>query len=57
LTIYDILGKEVEKLVDGFKEPGSYSIEWDATNYASGTYFYRFDSDRYTDVKKMTLIK
>jgi hypothetical protein len=57
IAVYDILGKEIEKLVNGFIQPGSYEVEWNASNYASGTYFYRFDSDRYTDVKKMTLIK
>jgi hypothetical protein len=57
LTVYDVLGKEVEKLVNGFIQPGKYEVMWDATNFASGTYFYRFDSDRYKDVKRMSLIK
>ena len=57
ITIYDVLGKEVEKLVNGYIQPGRYEVEWDAANYASGTYFYRFESLNFTDVKKMSLIK
>ena len=57
LSIYDILGREIEKLVNGYMQPGSYQVEWNASNYASGTYFYRFESDAYNQVKKMSLIK
>lgn len=57
LSVYDVLGKEVDKLVNGFIKPGRYEVVWDATNYASGTYFYRFESDIYKDVKRMSLIK
>ena len=57
LAVYDILGKELDKLVNGFIKPGRYEVIWDASNYASGTYFYRFGSDYFKDVKKMTLIK
>jgi len=57
ISIYDILGKELTKLVNGYTQAGSYEVIWDATNYASGTYFYRFESDAYKDVKKMSLIK
>jgi hypothetical protein len=57
LIVYDMLGKEVTKLVNGNVQPGSYEVVWDATNFASGTYFYRFETDQFTDVKKMSLIK
>jgi hypothetical protein len=57
LIVYDLLGKEVTKLMNGYVQPGSYEVVWDAANYASGTYFYRFETDYFTDVKKMTLIK
>jgi hypothetical protein len=57
LSIYDILGKEVDKLVNGYVQPGSYEVLWDASNYASGTYFYRFESGSFTDLKKMVLVK
>jgi type IX secretion system substrate protein len=57
MIIYDMLGKEVEKLINGYIQAGSYEIVWDASNYASGTYFYRFEADQFKDVKKMQLIK
>jgi len=57
MIIYDMLGKEITKLVNGNLQPGSYEVVWDATNFASGTYFYRFESDYFTDIKKMMLIK
>ena len=41
LTIYDILGREVTTLVNEQLQPGSYSVEWDASNFASGIYFYK----------------
>lgn len=57
LTVYDILGREVEVLVNEKKEPGSYDILWNAANYASGAYFYKMETESYTDIKKMILIK
>src|SRR4030095_10660401 len=36
ITVYDILGKEITKLVKGYIKPGSYEVKWDATNFASG---------------------
>ena len=57
LTIYDILGKEVVKLIDKKMEPNSYEVTWDGTDYSSGTYIYKLESGDFTDVKKMILIK
>jgi photosystem II stability/assembly factor-like uncharacterized protein len=66
LSIYDILGKKISTLVNGQLKPGSYEIEWDASNYPSGVYYYRLEacpsdrfnrSDGYNETKKMVLIK
>jgi hypothetical protein len=58
LTIYDILGREVIKLVNNeFKQPGRYVVEFNGTNLASGVYFYRIEASDFTDSKKMVLIK
>jgi hypothetical protein len=58
LTIYDILGREVIKLVNNeFKQPGRYVVEFNATNLASGVYFYRVEANDFTDSKKMVLVK
>ena len=57
LKIYDVLGKEVVTLVDEMKSAGSYQITFDATQLASGMYFYRLDTKNFSEVKKMILIK
>ena len=57
LTVYDILGKQVAQLVNKEMVAGRYEATWDASNYASGTYIYKFESGEFTDVKKMILIK
>jgi len=57
LIIYDLLGREVVTLVNEQLQPGSYSVDWDATGYASGLYFYSLVTDEFTDTKRMVLIK
>lgn len=57
LFVYDITGKSIAELVNKFQNPGSYSVEFDAGRFTSGTYFYRLESGNFTDVKKMFLIK
>ena len=57
ITVYDNLGKEVAKLVDKKLPAGSYEVDWNASNYASGIYFYRIETNEFSDVKKMILIK
>jgi len=57
LTIYDVIGREVATIVNEKKEPGRYDAEWDATNYASGVYFCKMETDIFTDIKKMVLLK
>ena len=57
LAVYDVLGKEVEILVNEKLKAGTYETEWDASNYPSGVYFYKLIKDGYTETKKMVLIK
>ena len=57
LKIYDILGSEILILVDEIQETGNYSVYFDASGLRSGIYFYRFQSGKFIDVKKMTLLK
>lgn len=57
LKIYDVLGKEVASLVNEELKPGSYEYEWDATNYSSGVYFYKLESNNVFQTKKMVLMK
>lgn len=57
LKIYDILGREVKVLVNEVKTPGNYSVDFNAAELSSGVYFYRLESNGFTDIKKMMLIK
>ncbi len=64
LKIYDILGREVETLVNEEKPAGNYKVEFGGSKLASGIYFYRIaiHSDKiqagnYSSVKKMILVK
>ena len=57
LTIYDLLGHEITTLVNEKLTPGTYEVTWDAINFSSGVYFYRFTSGNFVDTKKMLLVK
>jgi choice-of-anchor B domain-containing protein len=57
LRIYDVLGNEVSVLVNEKQKEGNYSVKWNAANYPSGIYFYKIESNGYSETKKMTLIK
>ncbi|MBI5403330.1 MAG: T9SS type A sorting domain-containing protein [Ignavibacteriae bacterium] len=57
MKIYDILGREVRTLVNEVKAPGKYSVDFNGTEFASGVYFYRLESNAFTDIKRMILIK
>jgi hypothetical protein len=47
----------VKELVNEVKSPGSYSVDFNASDFSSGTYFYRLESNGFSDVKRMILIK
>jgi hypothetical protein len=57
LIIYDVLGKEIETLVNGQYAPGSYEVVWDASGYSTGVYFYRLNTEEYSETVKMVLVK
>jgi hypothetical protein len=57
LRVFDILGREVEILVDEYKAAGSYSIEFNASKFASGVYFYQLRSGEFVESKKMILLR
>jgi hypothetical protein len=57
LKVYDILGNEVESLVNEFKNEGRYNVNFDASKLASGVYIYQIKSSDYMSSKKMVLIK
>ncbi|MDI6766393.1 MAG: T9SS type A sorting domain-containing protein [Bacteroidota bacterium] len=57
LIVYDILGKEVMRLVEGEYEPGSHTIEADLSSLASGVYLYRLNANNFVSVKKMVFAR
>jgi len=57
LKVYDILGREISVLVNENLSPGVYSVEWNATNFASGIYFYELTSGDFRAIKKMIVVK
>jgi len=57
LTVYDRLGREVVTLVDESQTAGTYTVQFDAANLPSGTYFYRIKTPSKTEVRKMVFEK
>jgi hypothetical protein len=57
LKVFDILGREIAMLVNEQLRPGTYEVEWNASNYPSGVYYYTLTSGDITDTKKMVVIK
>jgi hypothetical protein len=57
LVIYDALGMEIAILVNQKQNAGKYQIEWNASDFASGVYFYSLIIDGFKQTKKMVLIK
>ena len=57
VSIYNIKGELVEKLVDSYNITGKYSIQWNPKNVSSGQYFYQISIDGFVQTKKMVLLK
>jgi murein tripeptide amidase MpaA len=57
VSIYNLLGQKVANLISETKIAGRYQVEWDASGFASGVYYYRIETGEYVDVKKMVLIR
>jgi hypothetical protein len=57
LIIYDLLGRQVQMLIDGYLQAGSHSINFDASGLSSGVYFYRLQAGKTVETKRMVLLK
>lgn len=57
LTIYNAIGSKVATIINEYKQPGNYSIKFNAANLASGIYLYRLESGNYSSAKKFILLK
>jgi len=57
IKVFDILGNEIETLVNEEKQTGTYEVTWYVGNLPSGIYFYRLQAGNYVETKKMVLMK
>jgi photosystem II stability/assembly factor-like uncharacterized protein len=57
IKVYNTVGSEVASLLNEVKQPGTYEVDFNATNLSSGTYFYSIETDNFREVKKMMLLK
>jgi hypothetical protein len=57
LKIYDVLGNEIQTLVNEEKEAGYHSIDFDASDLTSGVYFYQLRIGVFIQARKMLLLK
>ena len=57
LKIFNLIGQEIDVLVNENLSAGNYSLKWNAKDQANGIYFYRLVSDSFSETKKMILLK
>jgi len=57
LKIYNLLGQEIKTLVDDWQDAGYKTVEWNASNFSSGVYFYRIHAGSFTQTKKLILMR
>ena len=58
LSIYNLLGQKVATLVNKKQSAGNYSVQWDASGFASGVYLYRLETNNgYKQTRKLVLLK
>jgi len=57
LVVYDILGKVVTTLVNKEQQPGNYEVKFNTSGLPSGMYLYRINTGKFSNVKKMMLLK
>ena len=57
LIIYNLLGQQISTLINENLKAGTYEVDWNASNLPTGTYFYKLMSDKFSETKKLILIK
>ncbi len=57
IEIFDILGRRIETLVDGWQPAGNYSVSWNSEGRSSGLYFYRISAGEFSAARKMVLLR
>ncbi len=57
LTVYNVAGGKIAELYDGNLTAGNHSVNWDASGFSSGVYFYKLEAGEFVETKKMMLIR
>jgi len=57
IKIFNMIGQEIQEIVNQEYEAGNYNVEFNASNLASGVYFYRIQSGNFVESKKMIYLK
>ena len=57
VAVFDILGREIKTIVSEKQNPGTYTVQFDASQLTSGVYFYRLQTDSFTKTRKMIIVK
>jgi hypothetical protein len=57
LSVYNMLGEKVKELVNNYLTRGFYEIDFDASELTSGIYIYKIETNNFTDVKKLMVVK
>lgn len=57
LKVYNVLGQEIMQLVNEVKQAGNYEVTWDASRQSSGVYFYRLQTSKFADTKKLLFLR
>ena len=57
MTIHNLRGTEVARLIDGKQRAGYHHVAWEAADVATGIYFYRLQAGKFVQTRKMVLLK
>ncbi|MEA3444371.1 MAG: T9SS type A sorting domain-containing protein, partial [Bacteroidota bacterium] len=57
ISVYNILGDKLEVIVSKSQSAGTYKVQFDASNYAAGTYFYKLRAGDFSAIKKMNIVR
>jgi hypothetical protein len=57
LRIFDLLGRELQVLIDEEKPAGKYEVHFDASRLSSGVYYYRIRAESFVETKKLIVMK
>lgn len=57
LSVFDMLGQQVDTLVDQIMAPGAYTVQWNGAGHATGVYFYRLEANGVSETRKMMFVK